>query len=322
MMRPSYDDVVAVCCPMCNIKTERVLARKLRRGTGIVFYCHPCDLGFLFQNKIQDLQEYYARDYRQQASHRADGAATNPEEIYEAYHRYQIDRVRLVEDAVGGSLVDSVLEIGASAGQFLRRVSFHGARKCAIEFDPACCEFMRRMDIEADTRPLAQSTFRYDKFDVVCAFQVIEHTDNPVKFLTDIKSVLKPGGVAVIECPNLHDALRGIWGLKEYNDFYFHADHRFYFTGRSLKALAKAAGFAKPEIRFTQDYSILNHLHWLMNRAPQPDCHVGLGPVKFGGSNRMISDWLTGELRRLNEEYVARLTSTGTTSNITLIVGG
>jgi 2-polyprenyl-3-methyl-5-hydroxy-6-metoxy-1,4-benzoquinol methylase len=308
------------CCPICSSITKDVLTRKLRRGEGIVFHCRNCDLGFLWSTSASDLEKYYARDYRQHVSHKAEPAPTNPEEIFEAYRRYQGDRLKIVIPLLEKD--SSILEIGASAGQFLRNLDWNGVRRCAIEPDPACCEFMKRMDIETDDKMLAQSRFRVEQFNVIAAFQVLEHTEDPIFFLKTIKSMLKPGGKAVIEVPNLHDALRGVWGIPEYQAFYFHSDHRFYFTARSLRAISKLAGFKNPEIRYTQDYNLLNHLHWLMNRAPQPDCHVGLGPVAFQGKSKMLTEWLSGELHRLNGQYIEKLTSIGCTSNITMILEG
>jgi 2-polyprenyl-3-methyl-5-hydroxy-6-metoxy-1,4-benzoquinol methylase len=329
-MTTDYDHMAAAPCPVCEHRCERILTRKLRRGHGVVFYCDHCHFGFLVQTLLAEavlddgdsLRQYYARDYRQHVSHKAEPGATNPEEIFAAYSRYQGDRLRLFQDVVRNGPVDSVLEIGASAGQFLRHIDHYGARRCAIEFDPACCEYMKRMDIDVDDKSLAESRFHVERFDVVCAFQVMEHALDPVQFLADIKAVLKPGGVAIVEVPNLHDALRGLWGCKEYDAFYFHADHRFYFSARALKQLGRRAGFRNPEIRFTQDYNVLNHLHWLMTGRPQADCHAGLAPPSLPGNDTSVRDWLIDRLQFLNHEYIQKLTSTGTTSNITMILQG
>ena len=71
---------------------------------------------------------------------------------------------------------------------------------------------------------------------------------------------------------------------------------------------------------FTQDYSLLNHIHWLMNKGPQADCHVGLGPVAFKGKDSGMAAWLSHKLAALNDEYIGMLESTGETSNLTLVL--
>ena len=44
--------------------------------------------------------------------------------------------------------------------------------------------------------------FADNTFDVIVSFQVIEHLNNPLKFLKEIKRVLKKGGWAIISTPN------------------------------------------------------------------------------------------------------------------------
>ena len=179
---------------------------------------------------------------------------------------------------------------------------------------------MEAAGIEADSNYLLNSRFYQEKFDVVCAFQTLEHTDNPLAFLKEVKHVMKPGGVAFIEVPNRYEPLLSVWDIPEYVRFYYHAQHLFYFTSRSLQAYAKKAGFEKMQIKFTQDYNLLSHIHWLMNKTPQPTCHIGLGPVAFKGKDSGMASWLSHKLAALNEEYVSMLVDSGQTSNLTLIL--
>jgi len=305
--------MIGAVCPLCHELTGDVLASTLRRGVGTVFHCSKCDLGFL----VGAMREgYYHREYRDTVNHKAEGGETTPREIFDVYSRYQGGRLAFVRPKMefGGS----ILEIGASAGQFI--TGFGQCRRCAIEPDPRCCAFMQAAGIETDANYLKNSRFYNEKFDVVCAFQVLEHVDEPRSFLSEVKHVLKPGGTAFIEVPNLYDPLRSVWGIPEYEKFYFHADHLFYFSWKSLVKYAVKAGFTKPQVFFTQDYSLLNHIHWLMNKGPQADCHVGLGPVKFEGKDSGMAAWLSHKMSALNEEYISMLESTGETSNLTLVL--
>jgi SAM-dependent methyltransferase len=302
-------------CPICGKRTDKVLTRVLRRGTGIVFHCERCDLGFLVASP-KDAKAYYGKDYREQVSHRAAGGPTTPQELFETYRRYQDGRLAFVQPYLTPST--SILEIGASAGQFLHHVM--AARRCAIEPDAGCCAFMEGMGIETDNSFLIDSRFYRERFDIVCAFQTLEHVDYPIQFFKDVRVVLKPGGVAFIEVPNLHEPLLSVWDIPEYVQFYFHEDHLFYFTAVSLAAIARSAGFKQQKLFFTQDYNLLSHLHFIMNGAPQPTCHIGLGPVKLKGRDPGMAAWLSNKLTALNEEYISMLQSTGETSNLLLIL--
>lgn len=298
-----------ISCPLCATKTDKVLARELRRGKGIVYHCSKCDLGFLLGAGHTD----YTGAYRYSASHKADGSGGSVEEIYRAYAPFQTRRLQLVNQLVKPD--SAVLELGASAGQFISQLTC--AKRCAIEPDEDARAFMAGMGISVDERPFPDSFFRDDRFDVVCAFQVLEHVDEPITFLRDVKQALKPGGVAFIEVPNLYDALRTSWAVREYDRFYFHADHRWYFSAASLKAVACIAGFEKAEVSFVQDYNVLNHLHWLINRAPQADCRC-LGPVAFVAEDRALAHWLSDTMKKVDELYTIALVERGETSNLML----
>lgn len=296
-------------CPLCALEVDKVVTKKLRRGEGVVMRCDGCDLEFLIGEQSAD---YYAAQYRQEVSHRASGGAT-PDETFRAYTGHQKSRLEIVSDSISKDA--AVLELGASAGQFLSHIN--AARRCAIEPDIGYCEFMRSLGLDADNRLLPESRFAQDKFDVVCAFQVMEHTNDPVKFLSEIRAVLKPGGVAFIEVPNLHDPLLSVWDVEEYRPFYYHAQHRFYFSEKSLRKTAELSGMAVEQVRFTQDYNLLNHLHWIMNHAPQPTCEIGLSEISLRGRPH-ISAWLTECMQELNKEYIDKLVASGETANIML----
>lgn len=308
----------SVACPLCGAFTQFVLTETLRRGTGVVFFCDNCDLGFLVGDHI-DAKEYYARDYRQHVSHKAAAAATNPEEIFFTYKDYQDSRIELIRPHLRPW--SYVLEIGASAGQFLSRPDVFAARRCAVELDPACCDFMEHaLGIEVACDLLPETRFYDQKFDIVCAYQVMEHTEHPVEFLEEIRHVMKPGAVAFVEVPNLNDALLSVWDIGEHIPFYYHQEHRFYFSEKSLKSVAEKAGFKNARVVFTQDYNILNHLNWITNRAPQKDCHIGLAPVRLKGKNEDIANWLSTQLAVLNHQYIDKLVAAGATANATLIL--
>lgn len=304
-------------CPLCNRTPDRVLSSDLRRGVGTVFHCSECDLGFLVTEPRDD-KAHYAGDYREHASHRSEGGPTNAKEIFDTYSQYQGDRLKLVSPFIKPD--SKVLEIGASSGQFLVHLGSRVRDRFAIELDPACCLRLRKMGINADFLPLRESNLSLGKYDLVCAFQTMEHVEDPVGFLTDIHLVMARGAVAVVEVPNLKDALLSAWGLEEYRRFYFHADHRFYFTETSLRIVAKRAGFEKVRVHYSQDYNLVSTINWIMNRVPQPTCHPGLSRVKFEGRDAELAKWLTTRMSLLSDEYADLLAKTGRTSNITLIL--
>ncbi|MBE5528325.1 hypothetical protein A9J41_12480 [Laribacter hongkongensis] len=307
----------AAGCPLCGAQTSRILAHQLRRGNGMVRYCPTCDHGYLVQEQVVDTKVYYGELYRQEYSHNAEAAATNAREIYRVYKDYQQDRLH----HIGPHLTSSsrLLEVGASSGQFLVHVKGKVAEVNAIELDKACCAFLGgELGIAAEAEFLEKSRFADQTYDMVCAFQVIEHVEHPAEFLKTLRQVTKKGGTLFIEAPNLHDPLLSVWGVPTYQKFFYHSAHLHYFTEASLRKVAQDAGFHPDqiEISFTQDYNVLNHLHWIMNDGPQADCHVGLSEINLRGPNQEIATWLTEEMRMVNQKYISRLIAAKCTSNM------
>lgn len=308
-------------CTLCQGQTDNVLSTKLRRGTGIVFYCEACHHGFLSENQATDAKTYYAENYRQEYSHNAEPAATNAREIFDVYKNYQHDRLKEIVPYLSTST--ELLEVGASSGQFLVNIKDRVARVNAIELDKACCAFMSaELGIEADSEFLRESRFADQQYDVICAFQVLEHVVDPVAFLRELRQSAKKGATMFIEVPNLNDPLLSIWNVEAYQKFFYHSAHLHYFTEASLKKAAMLAGFsaAQIEVSFTQDYNLLNHLNWIMNNAPQATCNVGLSEIALPGVDDDMSAWLTSRMKALNDEYVARLVKRKTTSNMMIVI--
>lgn len=51
-----------------------------------------------------------------------------------------------------------------------------------------------------------------DVFDIAITFQVIEHISNSLKFINELKRVVKPSGLIIISTPNVADSIKGKYG--------------------------------------------------------------------------------------------------------------
>ena len=308
-------------CPLCGDISETILTDKLRRGDGRVFYCSSCDHGFLDSKPEIDMKEYYKEEYRKEYSNRADVSSTNAQEIFDVYNQYQDSRLKIIRPTLNKN--KSLLEVGISSGQFVYHIKNEVRLINGIELDKDCSDFVNNViGIETDDNYLPESRFKENKYDVVCAFQVMEHVPNPVSFLQELITASASKGKIYVEVPNLNDPLIKIWGNHAYKDFYYHSAHLHYFTEESLLKVALQAGIesSKVEFKFTQDYNLLNHLNWIMNDTPQKDCHVGLSKINIKDGRNSIADWLDGEINALNKSYVNRLIDTKSTSNIIMVI--
>jgi len=95
-----------------------------------------------------------------------------------------------------------VLDIGCFDGTFLASLG-PDVEKCGIEIMPSAAQSARTKGIRvvaADFAGLAPAPAAYD---AITAFDVIEHVEDPLAFLSLLASALRPGGVIVISTGNL-----------------------------------------------------------------------------------------------------------------------
>ena len=137
----------------------------------------------------------------------------------------------------------TLLEIGSYYGEFLRLAKERGYRVTGLEPNSGLAEHCRTRypEMTIHSSFLRDAKFPDNSFDVVCLFHVIEHMNYPLEELQEIRRILKPGGIAVIETPR-YDTL---WFrvLKERERSVI-PEHFFFFTRSSLSQMAKTAGLS------------------------------------------------------------------------------
>ncbi|MEK6697995.1 MAG: class I SAM-dependent methyltransferase [Nitrospirota bacterium] len=85
------------------------------------------------------------------------------------------------------------------------------------------------------------------KFDVVTFFEVLEHQDNPRRFMGDIRSLLKEGGYIAGSVPNRERLFASVDRTPEfYGDLPPH--HFLWFSADVLRSFLEREGFFKIEI--------------------------------------------------------------------------
>jgi SAM-dependent methyltransferase len=109
------------------------------------------------------------------------------------------------------------------------------------------------------------------RFDLVCFFHVLEHIADPAVFLASCLKTMKANGKIIIEVPSLDDPLRKLYQIKEYEQFYFQAQHPYVYSPKSLSRLLRTNGFNVVACLGHQRYGLENHLTWLAKRQPGGD---------------------------------------------------
>jgi 2-polyprenyl-3-methyl-5-hydroxy-6-metoxy-1,4-benzoquinol methylase len=120
--------------------------------------------------------------------------------------------------------------------------------------------------LRVTTDTLRDSTYPLEFFDIVTAFQVFEHLVDPAGEVARIRRILKPGGLVVIEVPNIDTAMVRLLGPRHRH---FVEDHVSFFSASTLSRLLKRMGFHVRRIYNPIRVQSLQHLTWWVGEYSQ-----------------------------------------------------
>jgi ubiquinone/menaquinone biosynthesis C-methylase UbiE len=157
----------------------------------------------------------------------------------------------------------TLLDVGCGAGTFLDLVrqdgwSINGTEVSAYASDYAS----RRLNTDIYHGELVPAGFEEDTFDVVTMWHVLEHVEDPMAYLLEIKRVLKPQGLLVLAVPNVDNrvfqaAYRIIKGRKlKLFTMGEKEIHLYHFSVKTIQAYLRQTGFEC--VRLSPDFGIIN----------------------------------------------------------------
>jgi SAM-dependent methyltransferase len=200
--------------------------------------CGACDLVFAPSSSHERLRalygEEYFEDYGLEGVYDADA---------EQRRREAQARVRWLLRV--GPRTGRLLEVGCASGWFLAEARAVGYEVVGIEPAAEMAAAAReRSGAEVRVAMLEDADLPPGRFDVAAAFHVLEHLAQPRGTLAALRDALRPGGVLLLELPNVA-ALRA---RRDGESWYATepAHHVAHYSPAALDALLRAAGF-EPE---------------------------------------------------------------------------
>lgn len=142
-----------------------------------------------------------------------------------------------------------ILDVGCGIGYFLEEARDRGWEAHGSELEERAVEIVRAKGLSCVRAPIEPDTFEPDSFDVVTAFEVVEHVSDPLAEAEAIASALRPGGLLYLTTPNFGSLsrrlLRGRWSVVGY------PEHLTYFTPSTLRSWLARFGFESVELTTT-----------------------------------------------------------------------
>jgi 2-polyprenyl-3-methyl-5-hydroxy-6-metoxy-1,4-benzoquinol methylase len=150
-------------------------------------------------------------------------------------------RLRLADAALGRPPRGArMLEIGCGYGLFLAAARERGYEVSGVELSHPAAEHARtQLALDVFCGQLTDAPIT-ERFDVICAWDTIEHVPDPVEFWRSVRSLLADDGVALFSTPYFSSLPSRLlrerwWTLKP-------AEHIWHFTPRTHVSTAAAAG--------------------------------------------------------------------------------
>lgn len=110
----------------------------------------------------------------------------------------------------------TLLDVGCGAGHFLTLAQQKGLAAVGLELNESAVARARSVGLNVRLETIEDAASRESGgFDVITAFQVLEHVAKPRDFLTFACRLLRPGGVLIIAVPNSGGWLRFAGGVLE-----------------------------------------------------------------------------------------------------------
>ncbi len=175
-------------------------------------------------------------------------------------------RVRLLTKCCGSGAGRCLLDVGCGDGAFLLKARAHEWRVIGTEMSP-----QRARQAGLDVCNSLGEAAVGGPFDCVTAWHVLEHFQDPLATLEQIRTLLAPGGTLLLAVPDALGHQARLTGRK-----WLHLDvprHLHHFGKRSLKLHLTRAGFDVVRTWHGEfEYDVLgwsqSALNWLFPAAP------------------------------------------------------
>ena len=143
---------------------------------------------------------------------------------------------------------ENALDVGCGDGRFLAALQKRGWKTTGTETDALAARLARERThttiYETPLPPPAEA-----RFDLVSLLHVLEHVPNPRQTLSEIATLLAPGGTLLLVLPNAASIEAQFFGTS-----WYHLDlprHLWGFTPNTLVRLVETCGFVVQTVAYT-----------------------------------------------------------------------
>lgn len=217
------------CCPGCSGLRFHVLPKYYEHH---LYQCRYCKLVFSYvipeDKKLEEHYEQYGRnDYRSPITTKRYRELLKWFEVYRGNGR--------------------ILDLGCGTGYFLEEALDLKWEAHGIEISQKARNLCREKGIQMVGSVLDEAIQSNMQYDVITAFEVIEHLSHPEEEFKKLAELVRKGGMLYLTTPNFNSLNRRI--LNEKWDALCFPEHLSYFSKTSLDSLLSLYGFSRLSLK-------------------------------------------------------------------------
>ena len=150
-----------------------------------------------------------------------------------------------IERAAGGP--GRLLDIGTAAGAFVAAAQARGWKAEGCEPNTWLARWgSAHFGVPIREGSVFEQDYKDGTFDVVTLWDVIEHTLNPREMLEHCRRLLKPGGVLVVNYPDIGSSIARALGRRW---LFLTSVHLYYFDRTTIQRMLTTTGFSVERLR-------------------------------------------------------------------------
>lgn len=229
-----------VNCNLCGANDAEIVFPKGYAQLHQIVRCRRCGLMYANPQEHVDSEDFAERGL---------------DEVYDPamplHHNYYLKQVTQLPDNIRALRVlnkflpqrGRLLEIGSYTGIFLNHIRADGWEVTGLEPHRAVGNYARATyGLNIVEGVLPSPALKEGYFDAVVLLHVIEHMPDPAANIREIRRLLRPGGVFVVETPRFNSLLFKILGRRE-RSIQNCPGHIYFFTENTLQATLERNGF-------------------------------------------------------------------------------
>ena len=221
-----------ISCIICSsTQVKELIVFELEKK---IFACKTCENAFTYPKP--KLPNYSVEDFHGNGLDNKELTLFEhlPSEIQTSY---KIQKEIIKENVPKGA---SILEIGGGEGLFLELLQNSGYNVELIEPSIPASIRARKRGLKVYNDYL-QNVKTSKKYSIICLAHVLEHIDNPLQTIEDIKEMLEPNGFILLTQSNYKAFMPFL--LKKNWYAWLPSQHFTHFTIKGFKYLAQRLGF-------------------------------------------------------------------------------